>query len=387
VTSPAELSEALCLLSSTIEMPSWIPTREQRNYVSLQNGVLDIDAFLANKSIDECIFDHSAEWFSPWKIAYDMDIHSQCPRFIHFIETAMEGDPERIAILQEWMGYILIHKNPFQRFLAVEGVGGDGKSSYFAAIRAMIGKENVSALPLRQFASQFGLSSTIGKMVNICGETDDTNISEADLKQYTGGDLVHVDRKNRDAVSETSTAKLVLSWNNRPHFKDRSRAIWRRILLVPFNRSVPESEIELGLDDPEYWIAKGEVGGIFRWALEGLHRLMTQRRFTDSAVSRAAIEDYQMELNPAKVFLEMAVEEGSGSRISKSELYRSYLHYCSEGGHRYPLSDRNFGKEVRKHFPAVEDGKISRGPQGRENCYVGIHFKSEEVVPDGKSFW
>ncbi|MCD0459138.1 DNA primase family protein [Roseiconus lacunae] len=374
--------ESACVISGQIKMPSWLPSREERSYLSIQNGILDIDAYLAGKDENECLLDHSQDWFSNRKIGISLHVGSSCPLFKDFITSAMEGDQERIAILQEWMGYVLLSKNPFQKFLALEGVGGDGKTTYCNAICAMLGKSNVSTLPLSKFNSNFGLSSTMGRMVNICGEVGSEPISESDLKQYTGGDSMHFDRKYKEAESEMPSAKLMMSWNDRPHFRDKTRAIWRRMILVPFKRTVPDSEIIEGMDSTDYWVKNNETGGMLCWAIEGLERLMRNKKFTESKLCEEAKSDMIREVNPARAFLDEHVVLLHKAKIGKQELYEHYVRYCNERGHRYPLSNRSFGKEVCRVFPEIEMGKVDYEFGSRKNAYINIEYREEEYSED-----
>ena len=48
------------------------------------------------------------------------------------------------------------------------------------------------------------------------------------------------ERKYKDAFSAKPTAKVMIATNELPCFTDRSQGVWRRLLLAPFNRSIPE---------------------------------------------------------------------------------------------------------------------------------------------------
>jgi phage/plasmid-associated DNA primase len=48
---------------------------------------------------------------------------------------------------------------------------------------------------------------------------------------------------------------------------------------------------------------KREIAGILNWALEGRRRLYARGRFIEPALSKASIEDYRKDSNPAGLFL------------------------------------------------------------------------------------
>ncbi len=47
----------------TVSMPCWLPDRTERNYLSVANGLLDIDAILADRDMSVCLLPHSSNWF------------------------------------------------------------------------------------------------------------------------------------------------------------------------------------------------------------------------------------------------------------------------------------------------------------------------------------
>ena len=372
--------EATCAIASSINMPSWLPDRSERNYLAVNNGILDMD--LLFRGGDDCLVDHSDNWFCAFRLDYSFDIEADCPIWMRFIHSAMDGDPERIAILQEWAGYCLTGRNEYQRFLAMEGDGGNGKTVYTAGITAMLGSENISRVALEKFGGQFDLSTTIGKAVNICGDVGEIDkAAEAELKQFTGGDVMQFDRKNRTPLTIKPTAKLIVSWNRRPRFTDRSDGLWRRMVLVPFNHKPTPSEVVRGMDEAKWWVENGQAPGILLWAIAGLRRLRDQGDFTRSSVVENAIEDYRVGANPALEFLKEYVEKSEFGRISKIRLYELYQHFCNKTGHKMQLASRAFGREVKKVFPDTEDAKISIG-NTRENAYEGISFKTESVFSE-----
>jgi hypothetical protein len=310
--------ESICALPDSVMMPSWLPDRSERNYLAVRNGVLDMDQLFQGK--DDCLRPLSDDWFCGFQLDYPFDPSADCPIWLRFIHSAMDGDQERIAILQEWAGYCLT---------------GD------------------------------------------VGELD--RAAEAELKQFTGGDVMQFDRKNKMPMTARPTAKLILSWNLRPRFADRSDGLWRRMVLIPFNHRPKASEVVRGMDDAKWWIENGQAPGILLWAIAGLRRLREQGEFTKSKIVQAAVLDYQIGANPALEFLTEYVEADEFSKISKIRLYEMYEHFCKKTGIKYPLAQRQFGREVKKRFPDAIDTKMTIGNL-RENAYGGVRFSTDMIL-------
>lgn len=361
----------LCILSGTVEFNTWIdgPHRDdEHRYVALQNGILDIDALLAGKS--DYLKPHSPDWFSVTCLPFEFNDEADSPRFTAFLNRNLEADPDRIALLMEWAGYLLLPNTDYQKFIFFEGEGANGKSVFLAAIEAMIGEANCSHVSLEAFSKDFVLTQTLGKLVNIASECSEMDsVAEGMLKAVASGDRMTFNRKGIPPIEATPTARLMLSANVRPRFADKSSGLWRRMILMPWRIAIPEGERTIGMDKVGWWERSGELAGIFNWALSGLAQLTDNRGFTRSTVCEMALADYRNEVNPAKGFLMDHYVEGTEfDMIETKALYEHYKEWSLENGYR-PASDRTIGREVSRQFPNVV--RERRGPRsGRFYAYV-----------------
>lgn len=370
--------ESMCAIASSIDMGSWMPDRSKPNYLAAKNGIIDLDAVFAGKELDEFLHDHSPEWFSSFRLDYPFDHEADCPKWIDYLNFCMDGDQERINLLQEWSGYLLRTSNDLQRFLVLEGDGGNGKTVYFAAMTAMLGEANVSHVSIENFDGRFELGTTIGKAANISGDAGEIDsVAEGVLKQFTGGDIMQFDRKNQTPISARPTAKLMAAWNLRPRIRDKSMGLWRRMLLVPFTREIPPERRVLGMDKPGWWIDQGEAPGILLWAIVGLHRLEERGEFTRSRVSIEAMAEYREDSNPAGEFFSDYLEESPNTSIEISWLYELYTYWCKKNGCK-ALGSRQFGKEIKRKFPFAERKRIRDG-KNLVWKLAGLKFSVEEI--------
>jgi P4 family phage/plasmid primase-like protien len=365
--------ESMTVLEDWIQAPAWLDGSGRKNCTALENGILDLDALLAGK--DDFLLNHTPAWFSPVCLPYQFDPAADCLTWKRVLATNMEGDTERIALLQEWAGYILVPSTDMQQFLICEGEGANGKSVFCAGLEALVGRDNTAHVPLEVFADRFSLHQTLGKLLNVaaeCGELD--KVAEGYLKAFVAGDRMTLDRKHKDPIDVSPTARLVLAANNRPRFSDRSMGIWRRVIACPFLRQVPESERIVGADKPDFWEASGELPGMLNWAIAGLHRLRQQGRFTRPAACEKALADYRLEVNPARAFLTEVCEYDGTTELGTGYLYEAYSKWCRKCGY-HPLGERVFGREVFRAHPKAK--KIRPGTTNRTYFFVGIKVQDE----------
>ncbi len=297
-------------------------------YLNLTNGLYDLDKMALVK--------HDKGIFSTVHIPIAYNRNAECPIFMHFLDDIFEGDKELIKLVQEIMGYCLCQSSQAQKFFIFLGGGANGKSLLCNVIASMVGKDNVSSVSLRQLSGQFDTSDMVGKLVNISTENEmngmkvDTEI----LKAISAGDKINVQRKYKDAFTTTITAKLIFAVNQLPNSQDTTEAFFRRLIIVPFNRTYVEEHANeyLGKIDTtlEPRILK-EREGILNFALQGYERLKASGfYFTKASKSLDILDEYQQALNPIQMFVDECIEEFSrpleknSNRIALDELYECY---------------------------------------------------------------
>jgi putative DNA primase/helicase len=366
VTNALQALAPLVAVAETVEIPTWLGDDRQRQLVALKNWLVDLGDLSTNELK---VFENSPEWFSTVVLPYDYDPTATCPRWRQFVHEVMEGDQERIALLQEFCGYCFTPDTQHQKFLVLEGEGDNGKSVTLEILTHMIGEQNVSQVPLELFGARFQLTRSIGKLANICAEVGElSTVAEGVLKQFTGGDRMYFDRKGIAGIECYPTAKLVLATNSRPRFRDRSQGIWRRMILLPFRYTVPPERKDRKLVSK----LKAELPGIFLWALEGLKRLRENGHFTEPAACREVLEEYRLESNPARVFLGENMTVGLGETVRCADVYANYVAWSKDSGFE-ALNAAQFGKEVAKQFPSVKRMRATT-KDDRAWRYMGLGY-------------
>lgn len=355
------------LLGEELKENSWINDKEMP-VVSCQNGLLD--------TTKQVLHPHSPLWYSMAQLPIDYVADAKCPKWTSYIEDVMQGDRQKMDILQEYFGYALYPSLKFQKLLMMIGDGGNGKSVYLAGLLAVFGFDNCSNSSLHQLGSEFGAIETFGKMANLSADACEFGKGdEGVLKQLVSGDRVSANRKNKDFFRFTPTAKLFVNSNHVLQFSDRSDGMSRRMIIIEFNKRISEAEKIRGMDDPEFW--KEEASGILNWALVGLRRLLANDRFTESDAVNLAVANAKLDANPAAQFIQDALvrceptEDRPDPYAFKLEVYRRYKRYCVDAG-RPPLGDAKFAVEMRRAFPHITDDR-------KRVTVVGDDMKARQV--------
>jgi P4 family phage/plasmid primase-like protien len=346
------------IVPAEVQLGSWVGDDGRwgrRGLVAVANGLLDVDAFL--RGDQRVLLPHSRRWFGSACLPFDFDPEAQCPTWLNFLGRVLEGDRERIALLQELFGLFLVFDTTFEVVLALVGEGANGKSVVLVVLEALLGSDNVSNVALESFNpnDRFALVQTLGKLVNIIAEVGEIDrVAEGRLKQFVSGERMLFDRKNKPPIQAAPTARVVLATNNLPRFSDKSDGLWRRLKVLPFRVSIPEEEQDKRMKKPGWWLATGDMPGILAWALEGLRRLRRQGRFTEPELCKGALAGHRLDSNPARRFLEEHCRKREGGHVSTACLYGTYKGWCELWNYR-PLSENVFGQEVGRVFPHLKE--------------------------------
>ena len=82
--------------------------------------------------------------------------------------------------------------------------------------------------------------------------------------------------------------------------------------------------------------------GVFNWVLDGLKRLIEQKKFTDCEAANEALENYKTNSNNVSLFLkEKNYIKSANDYIQLKLLYIEYRGFCYEGGYS-PVNKSNF---------------------------------------------
>jgi len=300
--------------------------------VNLQNGTFEItpNGGRLRKFRESDFLTH--------QLTFAFSKSAKAPIFHKYLEGVLP-DQESRNILAEYIGYVFVKNSDMKldKFLLLYGSGANGKSVFFEVINALLGKENVSNYSLYSLTNESGYQrAMIGtKLVNYASDIS-TKLEAAMLKALVSGEPVEARLPYGKPMVIENYAKLIFNLNELPGDVEQTEAFFRRFLIVPFNVTIEEQYQDKELSakiarDPE------ELAGVFSWILEGLERLLAQKRFSHCKASADALLKYRTESDSVKMFFndsgyQKATAENEFTLLK--DVFSEYRQYCSENGYR-----------------------------------------------------
>jgi putative DNA primase/helicase len=378
VNSVVDALRSLCL-APVADMPTYLgddpsfpaPT----SLIALQNGLLDIDAYLKG---EPCLRPHTPLWLSENCLPFAFDPEATCPTWDRFIPDVMSDDEESSVWLQKWVGLQLVPDLSHQIIAFLPGTGGNGKGVFLDVLQALLGRHNYCTPTFSSICERFGRSEFSGKLSAIMGdahlgrETDAIRALEF-LKSVSGGTPVNLEEKGKPMRSGIRlNARFTIAVNILPRLPDASRALGRRIRIIPFHRSYTANpDRTLG----ERMISS-ELPGILLWALEGLRKLRQGATLDQPAVGESIRADFIDDSSPISAFIENYCEVDPEYSEAKAIFRHALNLWLEQSGHK-PMADSTISRQIRANNSRINTDRKRRVDGKPKPIFVGIRLNAD----------
>ena len=179
-------------------------------------------------------------------------------------------------------------------------------------------------------------------MVNYASEISG-NIDAGLMKQLISGEPVEARHPYGRPFTLKRYAKMMFNGNNLPKTVDHSLGYFRRLIIIPFNLTIPLEERDSELATS---IITSELAGVFNWLLKGLSRLVENKGFSACSASDNMVGQYRTESDSVAKFMhEKGYKTSPSKYLTLSDLYAVYKEFCLEDGYR-AVGKSNFRKRL-----------------------------------------
>jgi putative DNA primase/helicase len=260
------------------------------------------------------------------------DPQAPCPRWTHFLQTIMQS-MEKIDFLMRACGYGLTGLTYEQVLFILYGVGANGKSVFCETISYVLG-DYALTVPFSTFLVKRGdaIPNDVAmlpgaRFVSASEGEQGSRLAESLVKRLTGGDKVSARHLHCEFFEFTPQFKAFLSTNHKPAVRGTDHAMWRRIRLIPFTYTVPESERDLRLLEK----LKEESSGILMWLLAGCLKWQRVGLGAPAEVQQAT-DSYRQEMDAFSDFIDECCIVNNAARAPVSDLYKAYSGWAERNG-------------------------------------------------------
>jgi putative DNA primase/helicase len=324
--------------------------------------------------------EHRKTDFITKMVPIDYDPAAKAPFWEETLALIFEGHPELVTYMQRALGYSITASQDERCFFICWGESGaNGKSTILETIQDIVGPGYSQMSDMVVITSQITdnrVSSSLAKLqgarfVSMNEAEENQRLSEALVKQITGGDTVQACYKYKNPFEYRPVFKLWVRTNERPIIRSQTNAIWDRVKLIPFDKSIPKdrrlprSEVDVRL--------RAEAGGILTWLVNGCIAWL-QHGLEDPEIVKAAVQGYRTDSDVVKQFAEECMESGTSVRVKTADVYQAFVAWCKEGGERYIMTKTRFTQRLKASILA----EIERS--GGQNYVIGFKLNQQASI-------
>jgi putative DNA primase/helicase len=340
-----------------------------RYKLNCSNGVVDLRTGK--------LLPHERNYFMTKNTHIEYDPNASCSTWLAFLESILKDEQgtvkqELIDFLQKAIGYTLTGDTSEQVAFFLWGTGRNGKSTFINIVKEILGdygkQTNSDTFTSKQ--NDNGINNDVARLhsarfVSAVESEDGQKLSEALIKQLTGGEPITARFLRKEFFEFIPEFKIFFTTNHKPIVKGDDEGIWRRIRLIPFTYTVPKEEVDKQLPEK----LRNELPGILRWAVDGCIKWQ-QEGLGEPEEVKAATDEYKEEMDLLSNFLDEHCVIMPAAKVSVNEIHKVYMKWADENG-EYPMKLRAFSSRLQMR------GFSKRKSTGNKTFFFGIGLMSD----------
>jgi len=290
------------------------------------------------------------------------------------LAIALGKDPavSKLFTFYEFLGLCLMSEYEFKKALCLLAYPHAGKSTLLNIVRKFLGERNCVSVPLSKLDSsnnRFAASRLEGKWANIVEEIGVFNVKTLDVfKAATSGSVIDAEKKSKDGFDFENSAKFFLAGNEVPKIPPSIfNSAMDRVVAIECTNRFLASEKNTKSEMQHMDFTPQAMSGLLNIAIAGLERLLESGgRFTcyDSSETAILWNKYSDITNqsPMRLFIHECcnVTGVENDKVSRKDLYASYLTWMKEHPDLEGLAEMEFAKQLSQHKEQVVDSESGK---------------------------
>ena len=282
---------------------------------------------------------HCREHYRTTQIPVAYDPQADAPLFCAFLAQVFRDDADmldKIKCVFELMGYTIMSHARHELFVMLIGPGANGKSVLLAVLEGLAGVKNIAGVQPVNFKHSFQRAHLHQKLANIVTELKQGEvIADAELKAITSGEPSTVENKFQDPFVMRPFATCWFGTNHMPHTRDFSEALFRRAVILQFNRTFAKHEQDPQLKDK----LLDELPGILNMSLKAYARALNSG-FTAPSSSYAAKLEWRLEADQVAQFVDDVCTRDAEARSTATNVFAAYQNWALDNGIKQTMSQK-----------------------------------------------
>jgi putative DNA primase/helicase len=294
-----------------------------------------------------------------------------CPRWEVFLDQIFQNDSATIDCVQRLLGCTLLGLGKEEILVICYGYGSNGKSVFNNVIHKILGGYSITAPPSilttrrkDDTGPRNDLAALAGARYVSINETQaGDRLDEQVVKILAGREPISARFFHQEYFEFDPSFTPWLRTNHKPIITGDDDGIWRRLVLIAFQRKFTDNEKDPNLEQK----LLEERSGILMWMIEGA-RLYLQDGIRQSPRMLSELASFRKDSDLLGEFLADRTTQDPISNVNQVTLYKAYKDWADACGVR-PLSKKSFTQRL------AERG-FREGKSGSARYYAGLKLET-----------
>ncbi len=343
--------------------------KAQEYLINFKNGVLNIltGEFTTNRN--RWIFDYVLN------VNYiETCTEKDCPNFMKFIKTS--AGLENLQCIMISLGFGISSLTNVKKAVFLFGETDGGKSTFLTMLSEAVAPELVSNINFQQLSNGYFVIQLLGKKLNISYDNSSKPMDNEELfKSIVAGESIIARAIRENPVQFIVRAKLFFASNKPYTYKNPDLALYRRMVFIPFEYSIPPEE-----QDKELLVKlEKERDVVFSLAARTLKDFIESGYdFKMSPKAQAYLESRIAALHSVDGFLDDRIVVDENGSVSTAALFEAYKLWSTENA-LDAVDKAEFKESVLAFSPNIEYKKV--GPKNKRVWgFKGIRLKTADEL-------
>ena len=317
-------------------------------YIAFKNGIYDI--------LEEKLLPFTPDLYVTIQIPWNYNPNAYSKIVDDTLNNLAVHDHDVRLLLEECVGYTFYRRNELGSSFFLVGDKSNGKSTFLKMIKNMLGRKNYSPLDLSELADRFNTVMMYGKLANIGDDIDDEYMcgsKVAIFKKIVTGDTIKAEEKGQPVFMFDPFVKLFFAANEMPRIKDKTGAVLRRIIIVPFNAVFSKDDPNFKHNAIKDLITPEATEYLIKIAIEGLHRILDNQNFTQPDKVKQQLKEYEKQSDTVMQFVEDLDSIDEILNESCDDVFTRYQLYCAKNGYNHVGTKNTLSSSLKKKYNIV----------------------------------
>lgn len=222
--------------------------------------------------------------------------------------------------------------------------GCNGKGTLLTALRNILGEENCASIPLSEWGQRFRTYQLLDSCANLVDENPVKDYAKliSDLKAVATADVISAEKKNGAHYCLRYHGIQIFCINSLVRLGDDSGSLYRRLLIIPFDKTFVGKENKLIKRD---YLKRQDV---LEYALKRALELGNPTSYEEPDICKAMKDEYKLANDAIRDFLAEMLPQFSLDLIPQALLFDVYKCWYRDNCTGVSVGSRKFYERVRQ---------------------------------------